>query len=132
VNGNDRLPSVAELAASHCTHLGSDARLPDTRLHDLVALLPNWSVRDGALQATFRFADYHRTIDFVNALAEMVHAEDHHPDLLVGYDRCTVRWSTHSAGGITMNDVVCAARADAVHASFAVGASGASDPSGRG
>jgi len=110
--------SAAELAAGHCTHLGSNARLPQARLDDLLAALPQWAVRDDALERTYTFADYHRTIAFVNALAEMVHAEDHHPDLAVGYGRCGVRWSTHSAGGITMNDVVCAAKADAVHATL--------------
>jgi 4a-hydroxytetrahydrobiopterin dehydratase len=115
-SGDPRLRSAAELAASHCTHLGRDARLSDEQLHLQLAELPRWSVRDGALQATYTFANYHRTIEFVNALAEQVHAEDHHPDLAVGYDRCTVRWSTHSAGGITLNDLVCAAKSDAVHA----------------
>jgi 4a-hydroxytetrahydrobiopterin dehydratase len=108
--------SATELAAARCTHLGSDARLPGDRLQAQLTRLPRWSVRDGALEATYTFADYHGTIAFVNALAAMVHAEDHHPDLSVGYDRCTVRWCTHSAGGITMNDFICAAKADAVHA----------------
>ena len=46
----------------------------------------------------------------------VVHREDHHPDLLVQYNRCGVAFNTHSAGGITRNDFVCAAKADAVYA----------------
>ena len=46
----------------------------------------------------------------------MVHREDHHPDLLVQYNRCGVAFNTHSAGGITRNDLICAAKADMVYA----------------
>jgi 4a-hydroxytetrahydrobiopterin dehydratase len=70
----------------------------------------------GALQPSFRFADWWETLAFVNALAWMVHRQDHHPDLAVSYDRCTVRWSTHSAGGVTVSDFACAARSDAIYA----------------
>jgi 4a-hydroxytetrahydrobiopterin dehydratase len=51
---------------------------------------------------------------FVNALAWISHREDHHPDLRVGYDRCTVEYATHSAGGLTEKDFGCAAMADAL------------------
>jgi 4a-hydroxytetrahydrobiopterin dehydratase len=53
----------------------------------------------------------------VNALAFMVHREDHHPDLQVGYRRCTASWTTHSAGHrLSENDVICASKADALYA----------------
>ena len=51
---------------------------------------------------------------FVDALAWMCHVEDHHPDLAVRFDHCVVRFSTHSAGGISVNDFICAAKADAL------------------
>jgi len=50
----------------------------------------------------------------VNALAWIAHTEDHHPDLAVSYDRCVVRFNTHSVGGISINDFICAAKADAL------------------
>jgi 4a-hydroxytetrahydrobiopterin dehydratase len=52
----------------------------------------------------------------VNAIAAIAHREDHHPDLAVHYDRCVVAWSTHSAGGVTLNDCICAAKVDAFDA----------------
>jgi 4a-hydroxytetrahydrobiopterin dehydratase len=82
----------------------------EVQLHELAG----WSHRDGAIERTYAFRDYHDTLAFVNALAWMVHGEDHHPDLHVGYNRCAVRWSTHSVGGISENDFVCAAKSDAV------------------
>jgi 4a-hydroxytetrahydrobiopterin dehydratase len=51
---------------------------------------------------------------FVNAVAWIAHAEDHHPDLAVGYNRCTVRFNTHDVGGISVNDFICAAKVDAL------------------
>ena len=82
-----------------------------TQLHEL----PGWNAEGGAIVRTYAFANYFETIAFVNALAWMVHRQDHHPDLQVSYDRCIVRWNTHSAGGVTVNDFVCAARTDAIY-----------------
>jgi 4a-hydroxytetrahydrobiopterin dehydratase len=79
-------------------------------------VLPGW-VRvpgGGAIRKTFRFADYYKTMAFVNALAFIAHREDHHPDLGVHYDRCVVEYSTHDVGGISRNDFICAAKAEAL------------------
>ncbi len=76
--------------------------------------LAGWSLRDGALERTYAFRDYYDTIAFVSALAWMVHGEDHHPELTVGYNRCKVRFSTHSVRGISENDFICAAKTEAL------------------
>lgn len=85
-----------------------------TEIHAQLAELPGWSLHEGALERSFAFRDFYETIAFVNALAWAVHREDHHPDLSVGYNRCVVRWNTHSVGGISVNDFICAAKTDAV------------------
>jgi len=76
----------------------------------------DWSISDDdlAIRRTFRFKNYYQTIAFVNALAWVAHHEDHHPDLEVGYNRCVVTFSTHSVGGLSENDFICAARIDAL------------------
>jgi 4a-hydroxytetrahydrobiopterin dehydratase len=84
----------------------------DIRSH--LAEVSGWQRVDGAIEKTFSFRNYHETIAFVNALAWIAHAEDHHPDLRVTYDRCVVRFSTHSVGGLSRNDFICAAKADAL------------------
>jgi 4a-hydroxytetrahydrobiopterin dehydratase len=109
------------LLASRCRQLASGA-LSDSEVAAQLSLLPDWKLASGAIARTFRFSNYHETIAFVNALAWVVHAEDHHPDLAVGYDRCEVRFSTHSVGGISDNDFICAAKADAVYAQRAASA----------
>jgi 4a-hydroxytetrahydrobiopterin dehydratase len=98
------------LAAMHCRP--GATRLPDNALVAELAALPGWERAGDAIRKTFRFADYHATIAFVNAVASIAHQEDHHPDLSVHYDRCVVTYSTHSAGGVTQNDCICAARVE--------------------
>lgn len=106
--------TAAELLAARCRPLEGDAAMGSGRVTAQLSVLPQWRLVDDAIGRTYRFADYFETIAFVNALAWMVHREDHHPDLRVGYDRCEVRFRTHSAGGITENDFICAAKADAI------------------
>lgn len=73
-----------------------------------------WRLIDGALEKTFTFENYHETIGFVNALAYIANAQDHHPDLGVTYSKCTVRFNTHDVGGISVSDFFCASRVDAL------------------
>ena len=67
-----------------------------------------------AIEKTFRFADYYQTIAFVNALAFIAHAQNHHPDLSVHWNRCVVKFSTHDVNGLSHSDFDCAARVDAL------------------
>ena len=73
-----------------------------------------WTLRDGAIEKTHRFANFHETMAFMNALAWICHVQDHHPDVALGYDRCVVRFNTHSVGGVSINDFICAAQVDAL------------------
>jgi 4a-hydroxytetrahydrobiopterin dehydratase len=74
----------------------------------------DWQVsEDGrALEKTFRFKDFAEAVAFVDRIQPLADAEDHHPDLTVGYGRVGVRLATHSIGGISGNDLVLAARID--------------------
>lgn len=102
------------LAQQHCKPLEGHAPMPAAQIETHLAQAPGWALVDGAIQKTYGFDDYHRTMAFVNALAWIAHAEDHHPDLQVSYSRCTVRFNTHSVGGISINDFICAAKVDAL------------------
>jgi len=101
----------------HCRPRKDEPALDRARSEALLQQLhPDWSLDDDAKQITrtFRFRNYYQTIAFVNALAWIAHREDHHPDLEVGYNRCVVHFSTHSVGGLSENDFICAARVDAL------------------
>ncbi|MFS2026748.1 4a-hydroxytetrahydrobiopterin dehydratase [Massilia sp. CT11-137] len=99
----------------HCMH-GAPA-LDDATIQSLLTEVPDWRIDGNRLQREFVFRDFHETMEFVNALAFMIHREDHHPELTVGYRRCTASWTTHSAGNrLSDNDFICAAKADALYA----------------
>ena len=88
--------------------------MSDADIRHHLAQVSGWQAKDGAIEKTFSFKNYHETIAFVNALAWICHTEDHHPDLAVSYNRCVARFNTHSVGGISVNDFICAAKADAL------------------
>ena len=83
-----------------------------------LAKIEGWSLSgDGAnvaIEKTYRFANYYETISFVNALAFIANAQDHHPDLSVHYNRCVVRLNTHDVNGISATDFDCARAFDAL------------------
>ncbi len=69
---------------------------------------------DGALEQTYELPSFAEAIAFVNRIAELAEAENHHPDIAVAYRKVTLRWSTHSAEAITDRDRELAERSDAL------------------
>ncbi len=63
-----------------------------------------WSEVDDALEREFTFDDFQGALVFVNRVGELAEAENHHPDIAIHYNRVTLRWWTHTAGGITDRD----------------------------
>jgi 4a-hydroxytetrahydrobiopterin dehydratase len=76
--------------------------------------LQGWEHRDGAIVKTFSFRNFAETMAFVNGVAWIAAREDHHPDMLVGYVSCRIAYSTHSVGGVSENDFICAAKIEAL------------------
>jgi 4a-hydroxytetrahydrobiopterin dehydratase len=75
-----------------------------------VAESDQWSEVDKALERTFTFADFREALAFVNRVGELAETENHHPDIAIHYREVTLRWWTHTAGGITDRDRDLAAR----------------------
>ncbi len=73
-----------------------------------------WTETSGALERTFELPSFAEAIAFVNRVAELAEQENHHPDIAVSYKRVTLRWTSHSAGGITDQDYALAGRSDAL------------------
>lgn len=116
------MTTLQELMQQHCAPRQQALSASDAA--SLLALLPAWQLQDGMLSRTFQFKNYYQTLAFVNALAYMTHAQDHHPELIITYQSCTARYHTHSvnqgAGGLSDNDFICAAKADAIYQSSQV------------
>ena len=77
--------------------------------------MAEWQEQDGALVREFELPSFREAIDFVVRLADLAEAENHHPDIDIRYRRVTVRWTTHSEGGITERDRQMADRTAALH-----------------
>jgi len=105
---------MPDLATRRCQPMEGQPAMTPAEVASHLADAPGWTLAGGAIEKRYTFADYHHTIAFVNALAWIANAEDHHPALHVAYGSCTVRFDTHAVGGISLNDFICAAKVDAL------------------
>lgn len=90
------------------------AALSNAEIDAALAQMDGWTLAEKSIAKTFVFKNYYETMAFVNAVAWMTHRADHHPDLTVTYKQCAVRYTTHSVGGLSDNDFICAAKVDAL------------------
>jgi len=74
----------------------------------------DWQEQDDALVREFELPSFPAAIGFVDRLAELAEGENHHPDIDIRYRRVTVRWTTHSEGGVTAKDREMAERTSAL------------------
>ncbi len=110
-----RRPGISSLAVRHCTPCHGDTpALGDTEARALLAELRGWLIESGRLIKLYPFRNFHETMAFVNALAWIAHREDHHPVLIVEYNKCRVEYYTHAIDGLSENDFICAAKCDAL------------------
>lgn len=106
---------MSTLIARRCEpHPPGTPALSQEVVERLLLEVPGWKVESDKLSKSFEFKNFHHTMAFVNALAWVAHEEDHHPDLTVSYGRCRVDYSTHSVGGLSLNDFICAAKIEAL------------------
>ena len=88
------------------------ARLSDIEIQRELGTLTGWSRRGDALVKTYTFGTFPAGIGFVNRVADAAEKMDHHPDIDIRYTKISAALSTHSAGGITANDVALAKEMD--------------------
>jgi 4a-hydroxytetrahydrobiopterin dehydratase len=72
----------------------------------------DWRELDGALERTYELGSFEQAMAFVNRVAELAERENHHPEIAIAFRKVTLRWTTHSAGGITERDRELADRCD--------------------
>jgi len=113
---------MTALTDLHCTHQTGPA-LDEAQARQWQEQVPQWQIQQilqsekpgvPVLQRRFNFDGFTHTMAFVNAVAALAQQQHHHPELLVGVNSCTVRWSTHSVHGLSLNDFICAAHVDAL------------------
>jgi 4a-hydroxytetrahydrobiopterin dehydratase len=104
-----------DLARKKCKPCeGGVAPLTPQQVAPMLKGLQGWALDAGMIAKTYHFKNYYETMAFVNAAAWISHREDHHPDMLVGYNQCRVSYVTHAINGLSENDFICAAKLDAL------------------
>jgi 4a-hydroxytetrahydrobiopterin dehydratase len=81
------------------------AKLSPNQIKQELQTLPGWELKDDAIGKMFRFNEFLEGIEFVNRVAPIAEADDHHPDIHINYTRVSFICSTHSEGGVTEKDV---------------------------
>lgn len=109
-------------AAQHFKHLSpgfraafgirSMEKLTQEQIADGLAGLPDWTLNGESIQRTFGFDDFKQSMEFVSRVADRAEAVQHHPDILVRYNKVTLTLSTHDAGGLSEKDLAFAADCD--------------------
>lgn len=76
--------------------------------------LPDWQFDNinNIIFRKFEFKNFKQTIFFINAVAFICEKECHHPDAKFGFNYCEIAFSTHDVDGISINDMICAAKID--------------------
>ncbi len=87
-------------------------KLNEAEVHTKLKSLPGWEFKNGEITKQYKFKDFLEAMAFVHRVAECAEADDHHPDILIQYNKVTLTLSTHSAGGLTEKDFSCASKID--------------------
>lgn len=87
-------------------------KLTDAQIAGMLTSRPDWSETGGAIQRTFHFKNFMDAMKFVDSVAVAAEAAQHHPDILIRYNKVTLTLNTHDAGGITEKDFALAAKID--------------------
>lgn len=108
-----------ELSAMDCKDISSPIALDNSHINRQLSVLPQWKLiqdskesSDSFIFRTLHFASYEATLLKVNAIASIAQQQNHHPELIVNFDSCEIRFNTHSAKGISLLDFICAAKVD--------------------
>jgi len=111
--------TLSQLRTQHCKVYPQGSHpLNESQIGELLTGLPEWTQVDSEIARSFRFQNFHEVMAFVNAVAWIAHQENHHPEMEIGFRTCRVRYTTHTANGLSPNDFICALRVDALLDSF--------------
>jgi 4a-hydroxytetrahydrobiopterin dehydratase len=84
--------------------------LSDAQIQQALQQLPGWKTNGNTIERVFQFANFVQAMEFVNHMAEAAEAVNHHPDILINYNKVTLTLVSHDSGGVTQRDIKMAAR----------------------
>jgi 4a-hydroxytetrahydrobiopterin dehydratase len=79
--------------------------LTRSEIDSALRILPGWASAGDAIQRIFEFDDFTHAMQFVNRVAAAAEAANHHPDILINYNKVTLTLISHDSGGVTQRDL---------------------------
>jgi 4a-hydroxytetrahydrobiopterin dehydratase len=107
------MTTVCSLTDRHCKPCeGGVDPMTRQQAEMLVSQVTGWALSaDGkTINHRFEFKGFYKTMAFINAMAWIANAENHHPDYSSGYNYCDISFTTHAIDGLSENDFICAAK----------------------
>lgn len=86
--------------------------LTDDEIKRNLEILEDWQLDGNAIKREWIFKDFSEAMDFINMIAVMSENYNHHPEIFNVYNRVSLRFNTHDAGGITDKDIDIAKEID--------------------
>lgn len=100
------------LILEHCKD--QPVKLSASEARKLGREIAGWTVFDDRIEKTFSFASNQETMNFANAVAWIASRQNHHPEMIISMNTCTLTWFTHNLAGLSRNDFICAAKVEAL------------------
>jgi 4a-hydroxytetrahydrobiopterin dehydratase len=79
-------------------------KLANQEIQNKMKEIPNWRLENDAIVRDWSFNDFSEAMDFINQIARLAENHDHHPELFNVYNKVSLKFSTHDAGGLTNRD----------------------------
>jgi len=82
----------------------------------LAQISSNWQLSENTdlLSRRFELSNFAEALNLVNKIGELAEAEQHHPDINLGWGYAEVYLSTHDIGGISDKDITLAKSIDKI------------------
>ncbi len=91
------------------------SKLNDDQIPGQLEKIPSWTRAGDAIHREYPLPDFASAMAFVSKVAGKAEAAEHHPDILIRYDKVTLTLSTHDEGGLTEQDFSLAHVLDGVY-----------------
>ena len=104
---------ACDLGDRHCKPCeGGVTPMARSEAEATMSEIAGWELSDDgkSISRRFEFKGFYKCVSFINAMAWIANAENHHPDFSAGYNYCAVTFTTHAIDGLSENDFICAAR----------------------
>ena len=88
--------------------------LSNSDIQYAISDLNGWEFKNNAIHKIFTFESYLNSIAFINRLAEIAEEKNHHPDMVVGWCKIDVAFTSHDQGGVTTTCIDMAKKIESV------------------